>query len=213
MATLSTGKGGASALVANVSKKTVSITGDGTETESLENMRGDFATQMLGVEEFEELKINLGEHFYFTDTQTIAAASSDAVDYLIVAPDTSKWAHMKIDADGSLITSFALYEDVSNESSDGWTAETTYNNNRNSSADATLLIYSKEGSSDASTDYGTGVPIWAYSGGIATEMSKMPTINKLILGQGVKYVFRVISGSAANLCNLLFSWSEHTNES
>jgi hypothetical protein len=215
MAEIGTGKEGVTALAALVENKTIAIAGDGTEAENLRNMMGDATTQVLETIEFEHSEIHQGEHFYFTDTQTISAASSDAVDYLIVSPNTTKWPHLTWDLDGVAITSFYLYEDVSNQSSDGWTAESTYNNNRNSSNDATMLIYSKVGSSDASTDYGTGVPIWEYASGTSTERSNNPSgaraTRELILGKGVKYVLRCLSGTASNLVNVALSWYEHTN--
>jgi hypothetical protein len=215
MAEIGTGKEGVTAIAALVENKTISIAGDGTEAENLRNMRGDATTQVLETIEFEHSEIHQGEHFYFTDTQTISAASSDAVDYLLVVPNTDKCPHMTWELDGIAITSFYLYEDVSNQSSDGWTAELTYNNNRNSSNDATMLIYSKVGSSDASTDYGTGVPIWEYSSGAASQQSKTPSLvraqKEMPLGKGIKYVMRCLSGSASNLVNILFTWYEHTN--
>lgn len=215
MANVSTGQEGVTAIAALVKNKTIGIAGDGTATESLENMMGDASTRVLSTLEYEHHEIHAGSHFYFTDPQTINAASSDAIDYLMVVPNTAKWPHMTFDVDGVAITSFALYEDVSNMSSDGWTQETPYNNNRNSSVDATMEIWSKVGSSDASSDYGNGIPIFEYASGAATQQSRTPArvtaSREIILGQGVKYVLRVISGSAGNLCNTFIRWYEHTN--
>jgi hypothetical protein len=216
MATKGTGKMDQPSITALMTNKTISIAGDGSESEDFRNLRGDASTQVLGTIDFAHHEIHAGDFFHVADSATINAASSDSVDYLIVVPNTTKWPHMVIDADGSIITSFALYEDCTAfATSDGYTQLTAYNANRNSSNDATTQIWVKEGSSDASSDFGT--VIYEYSAGSTTAQSRMPSVtrarNEWILGQGVKYIFRILSASASNLVNVLFSWYEHTNES
>ena len=183
---------------------------DGSST-SIHNLRADLATDTLQTMDYEHHEIHAGSHFYFTDARTISAASTDAIDYLIVAPDTTKWAHFIFDADGVAVTSYSLFEDCTKATSD-FTAETVFNNDRNSATAATLAIYSAQSSTD-----GDGTLIYEYAGGASSAQSKTPTearaTRELILKQGKKYIFRVISGTASNLCNILFSWYEHTNVS
>jgi len=214
MGTHGTGKIDEATIIALVTNKTISHLGDGTEAENMRNMRGDATTQSLITVDIEHSEIHAGDHFYFTDTQTINAASSDAVDYLLVVPNTSKWPHLTFDADGTQITAFYLFEDCTQASSDsGWIQETVFNNNRNSSNTPGMQIWSKAGSSDPSSDYGT--LIWEYSSGLSTQQAKVPVIaregRERILRQGIRYIFRVLSGSAGNLCNIIFRWYEHTN--
>ena len=173
MGTHGTGKIDEATIIALVTNKTISHLGDGTEAENMRNMRGDATTQSLITVDIEHSEIHAGDHFYFTDTQTINAASSDA----------------------------------------GWVQETVFNNNRNSSNTPGMQIWSKAGSSDASSDYGT--LIWEYSSGLSTQQAKVPVIaregRERILRQGIRYIFRMLSGSAGNLCNIIFRWYEHTN--
>jgi hypothetical protein len=109
MAEVSTGREGITALAALVTNKTIAIAGDGTEAENLRNMRGDATTMTLQTIEFEHAEIHEGDHYYFSDKETINAASSDAVDYLLIVPNTAAWPHLVFEADGVAITSFALY--------------------------------------------------------------------------------------------------------
>lgn len=215
MATQGTGKMDQPAITALMTNKTISIAGDGTESENFRNLRGDATTQTLITIPNDHAEIHAGEFYHASDSATINAATSDAVDYLIVVPNTTKWPHMIIDADGTIITSFTLYEDCTAfASSDGYTALPSYNANRNSSNDAATTIWVKEGSSDMSSDFGT--PIFTYSAGTTTNQSHVPSTtrgrNEWILGQGIKYIFRILSSSASNLVNVLFSWYEHENE-
>jgi|WetSurMetagenome_2_1015567.scaffolds.fasta_scaffold225413_2 hypothetical protein len=216
MATIGTGKNGETAIVGLAKNKTVVVSGDSAETESLRNIRMDFSTGGIQTISTEHAQVHSGDHYFLTDSNTIAAGTSDVIDYLIVVPNTTTWPHMTVDADGTLITSFAMYENcVAFATSDGYTQLTPYNNNRNSSNTATTQIWKKVGSSDASSDFGT--LIYTYSSGTTSVLSNAPSqpreSKEMILMQGVKYIYRIISGSAANLVNAIFSWYEHTNES
>jgi hypothetical protein len=215
MATKGTSKQGKTAILGVVDQKTVATGGDSAEVEELRNLHADFSTEVLSTMDFAHAEIHAGDFYHVSDSATINAASSDAVDYLIVVPNTTKWPHMIIDADGSIITSFNLYENCTAfASSDGYTQLTANNANRNSSNTATTQIWVKEGSSDASSDFGTS--IFEYSSGSTTAQSKMPSTtrarNEWILKQNVKYIFRILSTSASNLVNVLFSWYEHQNK-
>jgi hypothetical protein len=213
MARWTTGKNGITALAALVTKKTFAPGGDGAETNNLENVVADATTQVLLIEDFEHNEIHAGDHYYFTDAHTINAASSDAIDYMFVVPNTTKWPHITFDADGTQITSFGLYENCVQSTSDGWTQETVFNNNRNSGNTAGMQIWSKNGDSDPTSDFGT--LIWEYSSGLSTNQSKIPVVQRSgrekILRQGIKYIFRILSGSAGNLVNFIIRWYEHQN--
>lgn len=207
-------------LLMHVTTKTFAPAGDGESSSDCRNARGDATTNVLGQIDYEHMEIHNGDHYFLTDAQTINAGTSDAVDYLLVVPDTTKWVHMTIDADGSAKTAMYLYEDATvTPTSDGdytgWTTETGRNNNRNSGNTPGLAIYSKAGTSDASSDYGDVITLYEYSGGSDTNQSRTPAAvrasREIILRQGIKYIYRVVSGTASNLCNVVFRWYEHVN--
>jgi len=207
-------------ILMHVTKKTFSPSGDGDESSDCRNARGCAATNTLAFLDYEHMEIHSGDHYFLTDSKTINAASSDAVDYLLVVPDTTKWVHMTIDADGSAKTAMYLYEGAtvtptSDGAYTGWTTEIGYNNNRNSGNTPGLAVYSKAGTSDPSSDYADPTLIYEYSGGSDTNQSRTPSAvrasREIILKQGIKYIFRLVSGTASNLCNVVLRWYEHTN--
>jgi len=215
MATTGTGKHGETAICGLATIKTISVAGDGTTSESLRNCRLDSSTQTLQTIEYEHHEIHAGSHFYVADSSTINEATTDAVDYLLVVPNTTKWPHVVFNVDGVAVTSVFLYEDCLQETSDGWTQLNVFNNNRNSSADATMEVWKYAGSSIPSSDFGD--VIYSYASGATSMRSNTPMEarkdRELILCQGVKYVLRVLSGTASNLCNVLIYWYEHTDKS
>lgn len=181
-------------------------------TGQVRNLRADLSTHTLQTIDYAHHEIHAGSHFYFTDANTVADASSDMVDYLIVVPDDTAWPHMLIQADGSAVTAFYLYEGADKASSD-YTQATLFNSNRNSTDEATTTIFYKTGSGDATSDFGT--LIYEYKGGATSAQSKSSSQTRseseLVMKQNTKYLFRIDSDTAANLCNVKFSWYEHTD--
>jgi hypothetical protein len=150
------------------------------------------------------------KQFFYSDAFTLAA-TSDYRDYLFVTPNTTEWAHFLVHVDGNAITEFKLIEDSELSSSDG-TAQTTFNNNRNSTDSADCLLYLIEPAS--ATDSGT--QLLHDKSGSATNQSKSSMsggyADELFLKSNSIYRIQVGTGSASNLCNILVQWHEHTNE-
>ncbi len=183
-----------------------------TATDELRNLRADRSTHTLQTIEYEHHEIHAGSHYFYTDANTINAATTDCVDYLIITPDTEEESHFVFEGDGSAISGFYMREGVTASSSD-YTQATVFNSNRNFTDVATLSIFYIIGSNYATSDYG-GTQIYEYYGGASSSQSKTPTSNRssyeIVLKRNTKYLFRVVSGTATNLCNVEFTWYEHT---
>jgi hypothetical protein len=169
------------------------------------HLRLDLSTHTLQTIDYAHHEVHAGSHFMYTDSFELGSAATQ--DYLIVTPDTTKWAHMLFDMDASAIAMFQLYEDSTHTSTD---AQTTGNNNRNSDVAATTLIYK-----GSSTDTEDGNLIHEYKGGSATNQSRSASLarndSEIILKQNTTYTLRYTSYAASNLCNLRLEWYEHTD--
>lgn len=179
------------------------ITG-GTVNVTILNPLGS-GVNALKVIDYAHHEIHSGTHFIYTDSNQIESGGS--VDYLIATPNTTRWAHMMFDLDGSAITQFLLYEDSDRG---GSVLQTVGNNNRNSSGTAWVTIH--KGINGGTTD---GTLIHQYKGGAASAQSRQGISSRndeeIILKQNSKYVLRVASGTNSNLTNIRLEWYEHTN--
>lgn len=161
----------------------------------------------LAVEVITEVhkEIHEGSTFQVHDSNTIGSGSSQ--DYLITTPNTAKWAHMTLIADGTAVTSFFLYEGADRT---GTALQTAVNQNRNSATAATTTIH--KGTSAGTTD---GTLIYTYASGTSAGNSRTGANTnhdeEIILKQNTKYIFRITSATNGNLCNAEFSWYEHTS--
>lgn len=166
----------------------------------------DKATNTLQIIDYAHHEIHSGSHFMYTDA--VELDSAETQDYLITTPNTTKWAHMLFDMDGSVITQWQLYE---SSDKNGTTLQTVGNNNRNSSTTATLIVH--KGTSGGTTD---GSVIHLYKGGAASQQSMAASMarndSEIILKQNTKYILRVTSGTDNNLTNIRLEWYEHTDK-
>jgi hypothetical protein len=151
-----------------------------------------------------------GAHF-FVYASTSLGSTDAAKTYLVETPDTTKWAHMVFDMDGSAITQFDIYEDS------GYDATTdkyltAYNANRNSTDAAGVVV-----SEDPTTDATIGTLLTTYKGGAATNQSRSATgkdiSRAMVLKQNSKYLISIDSGTDANLINFDIHWYEVTYSS
>lgn len=174
---------------------------DGT----LQPLRLDKATNSIQTIDYSHHEIHTGSHFFVTDYQTINSAAS--VDWLITTPNTTRWAHLTFEVQGSAVTTIALYEGADRTDSSALTA---INNDRNSATTATVTVH--RGVAGGSTD---GTAIWQSSGGAATQQFRAGAENReeaeIILKQNTKYVLKVTSGTAGNICAVKLRWYEHIN--
>lgn len=152
---------------------------------------------------YEHAQIHAGLTFFYADSNTIGSGSSQ--DYLITTP-ANKYVHFVFNADGSAITSMYLYEGADRT---GTTPQTIYNSNRLSATAASTTV--AKGTSAGTTD---GTRLVVYSGGTATNQSRSGAdfgfAGELILKQSTKYLLRITSGTAGNLCNVNMRWYENS---
>ncbi len=183
----------------------IGIDGYRSSDSTYQPIRLDKATNTIQTIDHSHHEIHAGSHFFVTDYQTIGSAAS--VDWLIVTPDTTKWAHLTFEVQGTAITTAALYEGSDRS---GTTGLTEVNNDRNSATAATVAVY--RGVNGGTTD---GTAIWQSSGGSAVGSFRGGADNRqeaeIILKRNTKYVLKVTSGTASNICAVKLRWYEHTN--
>ena len=168
------------------------------------DMAIDPASQCMAVIDSPHHEIHAGRLFSYSDAVTLGNGVSQ--DYVIVTPATGPACHLEIAADGVGVTSFSLYEGTDKTPT---TLQAPWNRNRLSSTVNTTLVY--KGDSAGTTD---GTLLSTYSSGTATNQSRSASnvdfSHEVILKMNTKYIFRVTSGTAANLCNVQFDWYELT---
>jgi hypothetical protein len=166
----------------------------------------DSATKAIMVVDYPHHEIHSGSHFMYTDCVTLASAATQ--DYLLTTPNTTKWSHLSFEFSGSAITALDVYEGTDKS---GTTPQTIFNNNRNSATTSVNTLH--KGTSGGTTD---GTKIWCQKSGSATNQSLGGASSKqdteIVLKQNTKYIFRLTSGTADNLVNLILGWYEHTNK-
>ncbi len=165
----------------------------------------DTPTHTLQTIDYAHHEIHVGRHFMYTDAITLADTATQV--YLITTPDTTRWAHIWFDLQGSAITQFELYEGADRT---GTAAQTIGNNNRNSDIESGLAIH--KGVSAGSTD---GTLLFIHKGGSANNQSRAGSTTgndeEIILKQNTKYILKVTSSTASNLINIKLEWYEHIN--
>jgi len=168
----------------------------------------DTSTHTIQTIDYAHHEVHAGSHYYLTYPFTLAA-TTDTQDFIIDTPNTTKWAHMIWDLGGSAITEVWVYEGTTVTSTD---AITTFNNNRNSTETADVVIYNA-GAIVSSTDDGT--LIWHSKSGASSQQSrqsmKAGNAEEIILKQNSNYRVHYETGTATNLCNLKLEWYEHTD--
>jgi len=155
-------------------------------------------------------EIHEGLHYFYHDSVELASTASKS--YLITTTATNTYIHFLMDLDGSAITTFALYEATDRIGSG--TPATPLNSNRPFATLATSTVTIFPAIGGGTTD---GTLLWTYKSGSASAQSKAPTSsqreNELILKPLTKYIVRVTSGTASNLCNVGMFWYELTRPS
>ena len=172
-------------------------------------VRIDPSTSSLQVVDYEHHEVHSGSHFTYSQVDADWDIA-DVVELLIVAPDTTKWAHLVIDVEAALDTNVKLYEGSTHTV---LAAQTAYNNNRNSGtantttinkhnndgADGTLIFESQFGIS-------VGGGATKITGGGATRGAQ-----EIILKQDESYLLVITSGSDDSSLSIKLSWYEHTD--
>ena len=173
---------------------------DNFQKMSIDNTTGDFT-----VISREHHEVHEGSSFRYFDSVTLGSAGTQV--YLITTPNTTKWAHFTFTIDGTAVTSFDIYEGADRT---GTTLQTVFNANRNSIKTATIAVHK-----DISAGTTDGTVFIKYASGTASNQSRSSSSaefnSEWILKQNTKYLIRITSGTAGNLCNIMLNWYEHTD--
>jgi hypothetical protein len=171
----------------------------------------DTITHTLQTIDYAHHEVHSGSHFFFTYPFTLAA-TTDTQSIMLDTPDTTVWSHMTFDLGGSAITEVWVYEDSSIANTTDYL--TPYNNNRNSTDSASLVISNLGDTGVTTTD--TGTIIWHTKSGASSQQSRQSmqggNTEEIILKQNSLYRIHFETGTATNLCNLKLEWYEHQNK-
>jgi hypothetical protein len=160
----------------------------------------DRLTKALITIDYAHHEIHEGSHYYYTDCVELASAAVQ--DYMFTT--TSKYNHLSFSFEGSAITAVDVYE---GSDKTGTTLQTIFNNSRNSTKTTVNTIH--KGTSGGTTD---GTKIWCHKSGSATNQATSGVSSsqdsEIILKLNTKYIFRITSGTNANLTNIKLGWYE-----
>jgi len=166
----------------------------------------DSLTNAVNTVDYAHHEIHGGSHFTISDYETLGDGAT--ADFVIVTPDTTKQAHLLIEAGGSGLVKIDEYEGVT-EDGDGTTI-TPKNNNRNSSNTSTIVV--RKGA----TVTGLGTRLGGAQAGAGGNVNQQRPgsggrESEFVLKQNTKYLFRITSGAASNNISYSLDWYEHTN--
>ena len=166
--------------------------------------RFDAITHGVNTLAYEHHEIHAGSHYLISNSTTLGNGA--VIDFSLVTPNTTKWAHLTFDVEGSQELSVVVYED-SNFDADG-TPIVPLNNNRNSANTSGLTIQSDP------TVNAAGTQRFAQSKGANKQAGLITRKRELVLKQNTKYLFRITNGSTSdNLISYNADWYEHTDKS
>ncbi len=173
-------------------------------------VRMDASTHALECIDYEHHEVHGGSHFTYSQVDADFDIA-DAVELLIVVPDTAKWPHMIIDVEAALDTNVKLYEAATHTV---LAAQTAFNNNRNSDATNTTTIntHNNDGADgnlifESQFGVSTGTGVNKITGGGGSRGSQ-----EWILKQATKYLLVVTSGSDDSVLSIKLSFYEHTDK-
>jgi hypothetical protein len=91
------------------------------------HLKLDTATTALTTIDYAHHEVHAGSHFFYTDKTSLDTSAT--TDYIIAAPNTTKWAHLTYNISNTLETEFEFYEGPT--VTGNGTPVPTYNRNRN----------------------------------------------------------------------------------
>lgn len=165
--------------------------------------RQDRSTGAMACIDYEHLEIHAGDHYFIKDWSDIAGSAT--VDFLVVTPNTTKWAHMVIEFSFEAEANITVYEGAT--TSANGTAITINNRQRNSVNTAGVTAFT------GPTVITTGTSIARYKAGAGKSAGgEVRAAAELILKQDTKYLIRVVNDTVTtNWCDYIADWYEHTN--
>ncbi len=169
----------------------------------------DDATLAIKVVSNTHHEIHEGVHFYVYDTATLA--NGQVLTIALTTPDTTKWGHLVWSFGASDAAVIDVLRDVTSYT--GGTGFTPLNNNGNSAtaSDMTLVVAGDTAGADPVVPTG-GTEIWAEGIKSASKSGGVSRADEEhVLKQDSKYLFRLTSAAANNVCNLSISWYENVD--
>lgn len=163
----------------------------------------DRSTGAMACIDYEHSEIHAGDHYFIKDWSDIAGSTT--VDFLVVTPNTTKWAHMVLEFSFEAEANITVYEGAT--TSANGTAITINNRQRNSVNTAGITAFT------GPTVTTTGTSIARYKAGTGKSAGgEVRAAAELVLKQNTKYLIRVINDTVTtNWCDYLADWYEHTN--
>lgn len=148
---------------------------------------------------------------YFEYVNSIDLAGSATISFVIVTPDTTKYAHFGFSVDAELEFDLQVFEGASPEANGSIASNpAVINANRNVSDVHTTLLYT--GPTLGAGSKGTLIRHW--HGGSGKDIGgKAGSSQELILKRNTKYWIDLtnIATPAANFISIFAGWYEHTN--
>ena len=172
--------------------------------------RLDPSTHSIQVIDYAHHEIHGGSHFSYTNA--IEFSNGQVVSFVVVTPDTLKYAHFGFTVEGKGEFSVDTYESASPASNGSLVSNpAVINDNRNISDVHTTLIYSSPtlgAGSKGTLIKKSHVGVGKSSGGEAG------TTHEIILKRNTKYWFDLTNQTtSANWISWIVAWYEHTDKS
>lgn len=169
----------------------------------------DAVSHGLVITDFSHHETHEGDHysFHYVDDDFDVA---DAIEFLIVTPNTTKWAHMVVSVQAELDTNVKLYEGATHTVA---AAQTVYNRNRNSSNTNTTTVntHNNDGA-DGTLIYENQFGLSVGGGAVGSSGGESRGDMEWILKQNEKYLLVVTSGTDNSSLSIRLSWYEHTSK-
>jgi hypothetical protein len=180
------------------------------DADTIKPARMDASTHSIQTIDYAQHEVHGGNHFTYSQVDADFDIA-DAVELLIVTPNTTKWAHMIFEVNAALDTNIVLTEGATHTV---LAAQNVYNNNRNSAtANTTTINTHNDDGANGTTIFtsqigiSTGVGISSITGGGAARSE-----TEWVLDQNNKYLLIVTSGSDNSVLSIKISWYEHIDK-
>lgn len=148
-----------------------------------------------------------GNHYTFTKVSTVN--NGGTFEAIITVPDTTSWPHLAYSIQGTAITKVEAYEGTTHTAG---AALNTWNNNRNSSNTAGMILSANSGGG------ADGTLIYEDQFGTATQPGRPNTgglsrgDQEWILKQNTKYLLKITSFTDGNVISVRLGWYEDASK-
>ena len=172
-------------------------------------INNDSTTGAMSTVDYAHHEVHSGSYFEYVNAQELTNAQT--VSFVVVTPNTTKWAHFGFEIEGEAEFDLQMFEGAT-PSAVGTvvSAPAVINANRNVSDVHTTLIYHTPTLGGGSK--GTLIRRF-HSGSGKAAGGKAGTPNEIILKQNTKYWFDLTNATSSdNWISWYIAWYEHTNK-